>query len=74
MIVANAVFATTGMNILTFILAAVLSLPKQFNKVYVGSVLAKDRDGNESKCLLLFCYSYFLTNIEISVYRIKIGL
>lgn len=39
--VTTAVFATCGMGIWTFILAAILSLPKQFVIVYVGGAPAR---------------------------------
>lgn len=47
-LVATAVFASAGMNMLVFITAAVLSLPKQFVNVYIGSVLAEAANGDES--------------------------
>jgi len=41
----TAIFATTGMNIFIFILAAIFSLPKQFATVYLGVLLEQSADG-----------------------------
>ncbi|KZT22400.1 hypothetical protein NEOLEDRAFT_1071599 [Neolentinus lepideus HHB14362 ss-1] len=41
----TAVFSTCGMGIITFAIAAVLSLPKQFITVYLGVILEQSSDG-----------------------------
>lgn len=38
-------FSVCGMNIFVFLAAAVLSLPKQFITVYIGSVLEDENNG-----------------------------
>lgn len=43
----TAVFATCGMNIFIFILAAILSLPKQFVTVYLGVLLEQSANGSQ---------------------------
>lgn len=43
--VTTAVFSTCGMNIWTFMLAAFLSLPKQFATVYLGVALEQSGEG-----------------------------
>lgn len=47
-LVTTAVFSVCGMNILVFIAAAVLSLPKQFITVYIGVVLEDESTGELS--------------------------
>jgi len=44
----TAVFSVCGMNIFVFIAAAILSLPKQFITVYIGSVLEDESNGSSS--------------------------
>ena len=43
--VTTAVFATCGMSIWTFMLAAFLTLPKQFITVYLGVALEDSKNG-----------------------------
>ncbi|KAF7305551.1 hypothetical protein HMN09_00808000 [Mycena chlorophos] len=45
----TAVFATCGMPFWVFLVAAVVSLPKQFAIVYVGYALGKDGDSKSNK-------------------------
>ncbi|KIP11042.1 hypothetical protein PHLGIDRAFT_100340 [Phlebiopsis gigantea 11061_1 CR5-6] len=45
----TAVFSTCGMNILVFMLAAFLSLPKQFLTVYLGVALEQSEDGASNR-------------------------
>ncbi|TFK47894.1 hypothetical protein OE88DRAFT_1810956 [Heliocybe sulcata] len=45
MSVTTAVFSTCGMGIITFSIAAILSLPKQFVTVYLGVILEQSSDG-----------------------------
>ncbi|TFK53589.1 hypothetical protein OE88DRAFT_1626655 [Heliocybe sulcata] len=42
----TALFSTCGIGFLTFTLAAILSLPKQFSTVYMGVLLEQSSDGN----------------------------
>lgn len=42
----TAIFAVCGMNILVFIAAAILSMPKQFITVYIGTLLENDANGS----------------------------
>ncbi|KAJ7074641.1 hypothetical protein C8F01DRAFT_1242867 [Mycena amicta] len=44
----TAVFATCGMNIFVFSIAAILSLPKQFITVYLGVILEQSDEGTAS--------------------------
>lgn len=44
----TAVFATVGMNIFIFTIAALLSMPKQLAVVYLGVAIAQSGDGRES--------------------------
>jgi len=44
----TAIFSTCGMNIFVFILAALLSMPKQFITVYLGVILRESATGGES--------------------------
>ncbi|CAO1621745.1 unnamed protein product [Parajaminaea phylloscopi] len=44
----TAVFATVGMNIFIFTLAALLSMPKQLAVVYLGVAIAQSGDGGET--------------------------
>ncbi|KAI6012236.1 snare associated Golgi protein-domain-containing protein [Pisolithus marmoratus] len=44
----TAIFAVCGMNILVFIAAAILSMPKQFITVYIGTLLEADASGSTS--------------------------
>lgn len=46
-LVTTAIFATCGMNILVFTLAAILSMPKQFITVYLGVILEDSSDPSE---------------------------
>ncbi|KAI6018148.1 hypothetical protein PISMIDRAFT_683140 [Pisolithus microcarpus 441] len=41
----TAIFAVCGMNIFVFIAAAILSMPKQFVTVYIGTLLEEDANG-----------------------------
>jgi uncharacterized membrane protein YdjX (TVP38/TMEM64 family) len=43
-LVTTAVFATCGMNIFVFIIACIISLPKQFITVYLGVILKESED------------------------------
>src|SRR5882757_9855039 len=43
-LVTTAIFAICGMNIFVFMLAAALSLPKQFITVYIGTLLESSAD------------------------------
>ncbi|KAM5544031.1 hypothetical protein V8D89_002217 [Ganoderma adspersum] len=45
----TAVFSTCGMGVITFSIAAILSLPKQFITVYLGVALEQSEDGKSSK-------------------------
>ncbi|EJD36440.1 hypothetical protein AURDEDRAFT_74204 [Auricularia subglabra TFB-10046 SS5] len=45
----TAIFATCGMGIWVFTLAAILSLPKQFITVYAGVMLEQSEDKDEAK-------------------------
>jgi len=47
--VTTAIFATCGMNIFIFILAAFLSLPKQFITVYLGVILSQSANGQKTQ-------------------------
>ncbi|KIJ67230.1 hypothetical protein HYDPIDRAFT_25702 [Hydnomerulius pinastri MD-312] len=42
----TAIFAVCGMNIFIFVMAAALSLPKQFITVYIGTLLESDSSGS----------------------------
>ncbi|PIL26646.1 hypothetical protein GSI_11271 [Ganoderma sinense ZZ0214-1] len=44
----TAVFSTCGMSVITFSIAAILSLPKQFITVYLGVALEQSEDGKKS--------------------------
>ncbi|TBU52452.1 hypothetical protein BD310DRAFT_1043046 [Dichomitus squalens] len=44
----TAVFSTCGMGVITFSIAAILSLPKQFITVYLGVALEQSEDGTSS--------------------------
>ncbi|KAF9242818.1 snare associated Golgi protein-domain-containing protein [Melanogaster broomeanus] len=44
----TAIFAVCGMNIFVFVLAAVLSMPKQFITVYIGTLLENSSTGTSS--------------------------
>ncbi|KAH9937921.1 uncharacterized protein BXZ73DRAFT_76540 [Epithele typhae] len=44
----TAVFSTCGMGVITFSIAAILSLPKQFITVYLGVALEQSEDGHSS--------------------------
>ncbi|RPD69744.1 hypothetical protein L226DRAFT_548049 [Lentinus tigrinus ALCF2SS1-7] len=44
----TAVFSTCGMGVITFSIAAILSLPKQFITVYLGVALEQSQDGTSS--------------------------
>ena len=46
--VTTIVFSVTGMNVLTFTAAAILSLPKQFATVYIGHVLKEENNGKQN--------------------------
>ncbi|OBZ72346.1 Golgi apparatus membrane protein TVP38 [Grifola frondosa] len=45
----TAVFSTCGMGVMTFSIAAILSLPKQFITVYLGVALEQSENGSSSK-------------------------
>lgn len=51
--VTTAVFSTCGMGVITFSIAAILSLPKQFITVYLGVALEQSEDG--TPCPLSAC-------------------
>ncbi|TBU38984.1 hypothetical protein BD309DRAFT_994082 [Dichomitus squalens] len=44
----TAVFSTCGMGVITFMIAAILSLPKQFTTVYLGVALEQSESGTSS--------------------------
>ncbi|KIM64481.1 hypothetical protein SCLCIDRAFT_1213305 [Scleroderma citrinum Foug A] len=44
----TAIFAVCGMNIFVFIAAAILSMPKQFITVYIGTLLEENANGTEN--------------------------
>lgn len=46
--VTTAIFSTCGMNIFVFILAALLSMPKQFITVYLGVILRESATGKDN--------------------------
>lgn len=62
--VTTAVFSTCGMHILTFALAAFLSLPKQFVTVYIGVIIKESGLGTLSYILLNTSATY----VSFSVY------
>ncbi|KAH9922920.1 uncharacterized protein B0H18DRAFT_1016162 [Fomitopsis serialis] len=47
-VLTTAVFSTCGMSVWTFIIAAILSLPKQFITVYLGVALEQSDNGGSS--------------------------
>jgi uncharacterized membrane protein YdjX (TVP38/TMEM64 family) len=44
----TAIFATCGMSVITFSIAAILSMPKQFITVYLGVILEQSGTGTQS--------------------------
>ena len=46
--VTTAIFSTCGMNIFVFVLAALLSMPKQFVTVYLGVILRESSTGKDN--------------------------
>jgi len=61
----TAIFAVCGMNIFIFILAAILSMPKQFITVYIGTLLESDANGGSNTKNKIV--SYCITGITIAV-------
>lgn len=57
--VTTAVFSTCGMGIITFSIAAILSMPKQLITVYLGVILENSATGMFS-IMLLFLSNTFL--------------
>lgn len=68
----TAVFATVGMNIFVFTIAAVLSLPKQLVVVYLGVAIEQAGDGDESTRSKVIKYIVlsisFIVTIGVAVY------
>lgn len=68
----TAVFATVGMNIFIFTIAAVLSLPKQLVVVYLGVAIEQSGNGNESTKSKIIKYIVlvisFLVTVAVAVY------
>ncbi|KAK4684416.1 hypothetical protein P7C73_g5762, partial [Tremellales sp. Uapishka_1] len=61
----TAVFATCGMNIFVFILAAILSSPKQFSTVYLGVILDSTTESSKDKIIsdAVLGVSFFITTL-----------
>ncbi|KAG9312603.1 hypothetical protein JVU11DRAFT_7000 [Chiua virens] len=61
----TAIFAVCGMNIFIFVIAALLSMPKQFITVYIGVLLENSANGTTSKSNKIL--SYVVTGVTILV-------
>lgn len=73
--VTTAIFATSGMGIITFVIAAILSLPKQFITVYLGVMLNQSGDGARQyifRLPILLAISGLTTNVEPPTSQSKI--
>ncbi|CAD6978873.1 unnamed protein product [Tilletia controversa] len=64
----TAVFATVGMSIWMFTLAAVLSLPKQLSIVYLGVAIEQSVGGTESTSSQIVKYVVLLLSLVITVW------
>ncbi|KAE8256288.1 hypothetical protein A4X13_0g2742 [Tilletia indica] len=64
----TAVFATVGMSIWMFTLAAVLSLPKQLSIVYLGVAIETSGSGGESTTSKIVKYVVLLLSLIITVW------
>lgn len=60
-LVTTAIFAVCGMNIFVFMLAAALSMPKQFITVYIGTLLESDASCMFSPELKMYILMSFLS-------------
>ena len=64
----TAVFATCGMNIWIFVLAAILSMPKQLSVVYLGYVIEQSGDsGNEPMSSRIVKYVVLFISVAITL-------
>ncbi|EGN97418.1 hypothetical protein SERLA73DRAFT_139624 [Serpula lacrymans var. lacrymans S7.3] len=66
----TAIFATCGMNVLTFTIAAILSLPKQFMTVYIGVLLEESGTGTTSSSSktvsdVVFAVTFVVTSVAM---------
>ncbi|EIN03921.1 hypothetical protein PUNSTDRAFT_128506 [Punctularia strigosozonata HHB-11173 SS5] len=63
----TAVFSTCGMGVITFSIAAILSLPKQFITVYLGVILEQSESGPVSLKTRLIDYSVVAITTLITI-------
>ncbi|KAF7329127.1 hypothetical protein MKEN_00173200 [Mycena kentingensis (nom. inval.)] len=63
----TAVFATCGMNIWVFSIAAILSLPKQFITVYLGVILEESDKGETSNQSKIISRSVLAATVLVTV-------
>ncbi|PWN50467.1 hypothetical protein IE53DRAFT_362357 [Violaceomyces palustris] len=64
----TAVFATVGMNIFIFILAAFLALPKQLSIVYLGVAIRDSDGGTESTASKMVKYAVLVISFIITMW------
>lgn len=64
----TAIFAVCGMNIFVFIAAAILSMPKQFVTVYIGTLLEEDANGtaNTRNTILSYVVAGITTIVTVA--------
>ncbi|KAG6372607.1 hypothetical protein JVT61DRAFT_7353 [Boletus reticuloceps] len=63
----TAIFAVCGMNIFVFILAALLSMPKQFITVYIGTLLESTANGSASSKNKILSYVVGAITVLVTV-------
>lgn len=63
----TAVFATVGMNIFVFTIAAILSLPKQLVVVYLGVAIEQAGNGHESTRSKVIKYVVLIASFAVTI-------
>lgn len=63
----TAVFATVGMNIFVFTIAAILSLPKQLVVVYLGVAIEQAGNGHESTRSKVIKYIVLIASFAVTI-------
>ena len=67
----TAIFATCGMPVTTFLIAAFLALPKQFATVYLGYAENLSADGSKSKGVTIAKIAVITVTVVVTIYAMR---
>ncbi|KZP04807.1 hypothetical protein FIBSPDRAFT_766798 [Athelia psychrophila] len=69
--VSTALFATCGMHVSTFIISALVSLPKNFINVYVGVTFEQEENGTETNKSKMINFIVLCVTILITIFAMR---